>query len=284
MRQAIAYASTLTVTKIADTNDGSCDAADCSLREAVAAANPDDTIGFSELFNTPQTITLIAGQIAIDKNLMINGTGSDLLSVSGNNFGRLFYISGGATVYMTRMKLRDGNVGAIPGDEFGGAIRVMDSTLQLTHVELTNNTAFSVQNGSGDGGAVFGITSTVTLANVKITQNTAPGGAVYVDPGVVYIRDSIASNNTAGLTGETLNIENTTIVGNSANGISGEHLTIAHSLVKGNGRGVAGGDASSTLTVDDSVITENTDAGLTSFAQGAVSNSHNTITHNTRHP
>ena len=31
-------AATFTVTKIADTNDGVCDA-DCSLREAVAAAN-----------------------------------------------------------------------------------------------------------------------------------------------------------------------------------------------------------------------------------------------------
>ena len=36
-------ASTLTVSKLADTNDGACDT-DCSLREALAAAAPNDTI------------------------------------------------------------------------------------------------------------------------------------------------------------------------------------------------------------------------------------------------
>ncbi len=38
--------STLTVTKTADTNDGTCDA-DCSLREAIAAAASGDTIEFA---------------------------------------------------------------------------------------------------------------------------------------------------------------------------------------------------------------------------------------------
>src|SRR5688500_16223937 len=58
---AAAQAATLTVTKTADTNDGACDA-DCSLREAFAAANETglpDTIEFDAgLFSTPQIITL----------------------------------------------------------------------------------------------------------------------------------------------------------------------------------------------------------------------------------
>ena len=55
-----ASAATLVVTKTADTNDGICDT-DCSLREAVTAAAVGDTIVFSSLFNTPQTITLTLG-------------------------------------------------------------------------------------------------------------------------------------------------------------------------------------------------------------------------------
>ena len=51
-------ASVLTVSKTADTADGVCDS-DCSLREAVAAAASGDTIVFSDLFNTPQTIILV---------------------------------------------------------------------------------------------------------------------------------------------------------------------------------------------------------------------------------
>ena len=55
---AAANAATYTVTKTEDTNDGVCDA-DCSLREALAAANADvasDIIVFDgSVFHTPQT-------------------------------------------------------------------------------------------------------------------------------------------------------------------------------------------------------------------------------------
>ena len=55
------HAATFTVTKTADTNDGVCDA-DCSLREAIGAANTaasNDIINFdTSVFNTNQTITL----------------------------------------------------------------------------------------------------------------------------------------------------------------------------------------------------------------------------------
>ena len=54
-------AAVFTVTKTADTNDGRCDA-DCSLREAVTAANNtvnDDIIEFDPaVFSTAQQITL----------------------------------------------------------------------------------------------------------------------------------------------------------------------------------------------------------------------------------
>jgi len=61
-----AFSATFTVTKTADTSDNVCDA-DCSLREAVAAANAaasDDVINFDAIaFATTQTITLVNGQL-----------------------------------------------------------------------------------------------------------------------------------------------------------------------------------------------------------------------------
>src|ERR1043166_6678164 len=100
------YAAELTVTKTQDTNDGVCDA-DCSLREAVAAAASGDTIVFSSLFNTPQTITLSLGQITIDKSLTITGTGQDLVTISGNNASRIFFSNGnGFTVNISGMTFR----------------------------------------------------------------------------------------------------------------------------------------------------------------------------------
>src|SRR5688500_6908762 len=73
------YAANYTVTKIADTNDGVCDA-DCSLREAVAAANAaatNDAIYFAlPLFASAQTITLTTGELVVINNgtLTIYGT------------------------------------------------------------------------------------------------------------------------------------------------------------------------------------------------------------------
>ena len=57
-------AATLIVTKTADTGDGICDS-DCSLREAVTAAVNGDTVVFSDLFNTSQTITFQSRPINI---------------------------------------------------------------------------------------------------------------------------------------------------------------------------------------------------------------------------
>ena len=53
-----AHAATFTVTKTADTNDGTCDA-DCSLREAIVAANAaagPDTITFTNLANVTRPL------------------------------------------------------------------------------------------------------------------------------------------------------------------------------------------------------------------------------------
>ena len=81
-----------TVTKTADTDDGICDS-DCSLREAIArAAVSRDTIVFSELFNSAQTITLDRTDLVVNKNLTISGPGPELLTVSGNNLSRIFRI------------------------------------------------------------------------------------------------------------------------------------------------------------------------------------------------
>ncbi|MFN2199467.1 MAG: CSLREA domain-containing protein, partial [Anaerolineales bacterium] len=68
-----ARAASWLVTKIADTNDGSCND-DCSLREAIDAAENGDTIRFS-IDLVDQTILLSGQDLVIDKNLTIIGLG-----------------------------------------------------------------------------------------------------------------------------------------------------------------------------------------------------------------
>jgi CSLREA domain-containing protein len=46
--QAVVQAATLTVNSLADPGNGTCDATECTLREAIAAAAPGDTIDLSD--------------------------------------------------------------------------------------------------------------------------------------------------------------------------------------------------------------------------------------------
>src|SRR5262249_30412302 len=95
--------STLTVTNNLDTGV----AGDGSLRGEIAAAQSGDTIVFDTSLQG-QTITLTSGQLAITKDLDIEGPGADQLAVSGNHQSRVFAISGGVTVTIAGLTIADG--------------------------------------------------------------------------------------------------------------------------------------------------------------------------------
>jgi CSLREA domain-containing protein len=249
------YAATLTVTKIEDTNDGVCDA-DCSLREAVIEAMPGDTVVFSSLFNSPQTITIVNGQITIDKNLTITGTGQNLLSLSGNNASRIFFITGsGAVINISGITFRDGNGGSnING--VGGAIDVVDSTLNVSNATFTNNTA-----AGGGGGAILGSeNSIIILSNLSVFGNSSAGGGATVSGYSVEIRDSVVRQNTGSGVGSegTVDVERCLVSGNTVAGVAGRHLIIIDSTITDNAfGGVSDGDANSTMTIERCLISGN---------------------------
>src|SRR5688572_24426785 len=68
--RTVQAANNWTVTKTDDTNDGICDAADCSLREAIAVAAPGDTV-----IVPPGTYNLWLNHLWINKDLTITGSG-----------------------------------------------------------------------------------------------------------------------------------------------------------------------------------------------------------------
>lgn len=61
-------ATTWTVTKTTNSNDGSCDAQDCSLREAVAAADSGDAVVFNPNLGG-QTFTLGGSHLVVTKRI-----------------------------------------------------------------------------------------------------------------------------------------------------------------------------------------------------------------------
>jgi hypothetical protein len=187
-------AATFTVTRSYDSNL-LCRVDNCSLREAVNAANAapgDDIIEFS----TGGNIFLSGFEIQITSNISINGPGTRLLTISGgftNNSSRIFYTSGNVTIRNLTLTNGNSNGGFFTGS--GGAVLANGGSLLLSRVVIQNSTA---NNGLGGGGVSFIGGTNHRIENSSITNNTASAcGGVRVDSTSISINNSTVSDNTS---------------------------------------------------------------------------------------
>lgn len=301
-----AFAATFTVTKTADTNDGICDA-DCSLREAVAAANAagsDDSIVFSSLFDSPQIITLSGSEIMINNAgaLTITGPGANLLTVSGNNTSRIFQNAVGAVTSMSGMTLTGGNGASTFNNNSGGAIQ-NSGNMTLTAMIITGNTtsgsAGGIRNsstgsqltingciisnntstGSSAGGVQNFSTSTLIVNNSTFTGNLSGGGSV--GGGAMQV------NGTARITNSTFsgNTSNTTGGGGALN-VNGASIVITNVTISGNsapnnGGGIHRGSSNVNFFIRNSIVAGNNGTAsspdVTNTAGGLQSEGNNII-------
>ena len=274
----VAHGATLTVTKAEDTDDGICDA-DCSLREAIAAASSGDTINIAG-----RTYTLTS-ELTISKNLTLTGEGADSTIIqaatqAGVATFRVFTIGGGSNTTISGVTIRHGNVPL--GD--GGGIQ-NSGTLILTNSVFSGNSAaiaagitnygrLTLTNGTVSGniatsyGAILN-TSVATLFNSTVSGNTSasgPGGGIVNQFGTVTLTNSTVSGNTATSDGGgifnqgTLTLINGTISGNVAGSGGGilntGTVTLRNTIVGGN-TAITGPDCSGTLTSEGHNLTGN---------------------------
>ena len=232
-------AASLTVNSLADESDGSCSDGDCSLRDALALANPNDTIHFS----VTGTITLALGSFIIDKSLTINGPGSPSLAINGNSITRLFQVSSGIQATIAGIDMTSGLAdGGVEGD--GGAI-YNSGELSLTDCHLFSN------HTSGNGGAIYN-EGQLTVNGCNFTGNVADndGGGIYNDfDGTASIANTHFFSNAAGNDGGG--------VYNSATSL----VTMADSTFVGNNAGNNGGGVynsiGTTVTLTDNDFSTN---------------------------
>ena len=245
------YSATFNVTKVADTNDGICDA-DCSLREAIAAANAaetNDSITFDPIvFSTAQTIVLSGTELLIagGTNLTINGPGQNFLTISGNDQSRVFFVGQSGVANINGLKITRGNGFGSLDNSHGGGIRTHNfCTVSLNDVILTDNRA------NGNGGNIDVGNSTLTITNSVISDGIAGTGAsgLFIYESNVSIVSSTFSGNTSGaifISNGTLSIVSSTLSNNRTAGDGGALLnfgaavTISGSTISGN-VGVQGG-------------------------------------------
>ena len=258
-----AAAATFTVTRTDDPAPGACDPADCSLREAVLAANTapgDDLIVLPEgqfrlAIAGPGENAGATGDLDLTGNVAVAGSGARLTSIDAEGIDRVFDVASGVTAQISELTMTGGQT-----PDGGAGIRNA-GTLTLFRDAVSGN------GTSGDGGGIQSST-TLTVTQSTVAGNHARDGGGISFSGSMALRISTVSGNVAGGPG-------TSGTGGGIHGSTTPALVLSSSTVTGNQSFnplLAGGglDVPSPV-VDNSIIAANR-AHLVDQSQGALSN------------
>lgn len=278
---------------------------DCSLREAIVAADNDapsdncipgkgeDSITFTvtgtiTLSTTLPTITDLAG-------LTIDGSGR--IIISGANTVRHVQVYPDAVLTLEGLALIEGS-----NDYFGGALYNGGGVTQVRHTTFSDNAGgsyggaiFNSQNGSLNvenstfsrnsasvgGGAIVNTTGFVTISGTTFISNSV---ALSPTVNLATAADQSASHLSGGgiggavLTGEVLHVVNSTFSGNvaAANGggiFNGDGTaTVSHSTFFGNSALEGGGlyHQAGTITLFNNILAGSMVGGDCESGDGAV--------------
>jgi hypothetical protein len=255
----------ITVNTLVDENDG-ISVGGTSLRDAIAAASPGDTINFAPSLTSsgPATILLTHGELSIKKSLTISGPGADVLTInakgsdstpdqSHGDGARIFNIND-ATI--TRQAVAISGLALTGGDITGDGGAILDTeSLTLSACRITGNSA------TNQGGGLFagGDTGDVSVDNCEFTYNSATFGGA-----------GISFNNLSG----KLTITGSGFSKNSGANLDGGTVLCKGSLVVSTGyffdnaagtaaiNAIGHNPAIVTLTVTDSFISDNAAGGI----------------------
>jgi CSLREA domain-containing protein len=263
----ITLATTYTVTKTADTNDGVCDS-DCSLREAIRAANAQTGNNTVVIPSGTYTLTIAGanedaaatGDLDITNNLAISGTAMTI--VDGNALDSVFEVRGtNVTVTMSGITIRNGTRGinnwgqllylqntSVSNNLVGGGICNFSGILVLNNSTVSGNVA------SGFGGGICNVTGVITITNSSVISNIVSadfaGGISNSSGSVLTLVNSTLSGNSASMNGGgilnwgILNLNNVTITNNTTGG---------------DGGGIA--NPGGTVNLKNTILAGNTDVG-----------------------
>lgn len=269
-------AVSLTVTKTADTNDGACDA-DCSLREAIIAANAAggaDTItlpaGTYQLTRSGDDDAAAFGDLDITDSVSIVGAGSGSTTIDALDQDRVFdvapIVSCACTVNFSAVTITNGK--ADPTNfNTGGAIYLGQST-----TTTITNSVISSSSATTTGGGIEARGASLTLTNVTVQGNTSgSGGGGVRTADSLTVQGSTFSGNSAEFGGalqistgatSTVSVSGSSFTGNSTIGTAGGNTDDG---------GAIQAQADGVITITRNTFTGNTAAnsgGAISFNDG----------------
>jgi CSLREA domain-containing protein len=189
-------ATTWTVTKTADTSDGTCNS-DCSLREAVTAASGGDTI---VLPASASPYVLTGGALVLSKNVTVVGGGARGTVLQGTTGNRVIRVMAGTTT-MSGVTITGGDLTA-SGD--GGGVVVQAGAFNLTDSAIVGNKVAVPNNNAAGGGLAVESGTSATLTRVTVAGNSVSdngpsgstfGGGLFNSSGTLTVVDSTVANN-----------------------------------------------------------------------------------------
>ena len=193
-----ANATVYQVTKTADTFDGACDR-DCSLREAISAANLPENSGHADVVVVPAGIYRLtlpgpgedgngAGDLDLNDSMILVGAGPGSTVLSGEGLDRVLDVR--STVEIFGVTVREGRV-----DGDGGGILVRPS---FTSELLLHRSVVVANEAEGDGGGI------ATQAHLEVRDSAvldnragANGGGIGANVGSVALTNVTLSGNRA---------------------------------------------------------------------------------------
>ena len=239
-----AYAATFTPTRFDDPSPNGCLATDCSLREAVIAANAtsaEDTIVLSSgTYTLSRGCTTDSAQcldLDVTQPVKIIGV-SRTASVIANDAPwfinpmnpvatdrretRVIDIATTGKVSLEKLTLRAGALRGSSGNGAnGGCLRSLGATVNLNDVRITDcETAVA---GSGGGVATVGGNLSITNSMIDFNDAVTDGGGIHasgtrINGSAAQISDNVAAGRGGGIStdGQTLWLGGSTVARNSA--------------------------------------------------------------------
>lgn len=286
LRPFAATAAAQAIITVDSLADEMVDDGNCTLREAVEAANTntavDDCRPGSPIFQDTITFRidgtiLLQDALVITQGVEIRGNGQNNTILDGAETaisGRLIsasWIEGNPNVDLTHLTIQNAHSSSGPGGAISSSAVV---SLTLDYVTLR-------QNSGGNGGGLT-TTGNVTIRHSQFLSNTVTGsgGALYVTTnGAVTIEQSVFQNNSSQGSGGALYVhEGTATIAHStfshnrgesnlstggALNLLSSAVTITHSAIFNNYSGSSGGGlrlADSQATISNSTISGNNSA------------------------
>ena len=281
-----------TVITVTTTGDAIAEDGQCSLREALIAANTDaplggcpggsgaDVILFDPALPKPALFVLTqtgvnedaaqSGDLDILDGLTISGSGAaSTIIIDGNGSDRVLHIHSGVAVTIENVSIRHGNPG--PGANGGGILTELTARLTISNSQLISNSALS-------GGAIYGV-GRVTLHHSLVEDNS--GGGLTNSGGLLTLNDVTVRNNRGGYGVRNQEIGALfytvgTVENNQSGGIYNGRASANLSHIKIASNGGSGiystGEVLTRLTISQSQILSNTaasGAGISSQGVGA---------------